>query len=190
MDVDVDRVYRLTLEQYHQLIESGGFGEDMRVELIDGLLVDMRPKSREHENAVRWLNRWLVLACEGQPFESGAGSALTLTSQRSEPEPDLVVFPSDAPRPYHPGVAALVIEVAVSSLRYDLLIKSAVYALGGVAEYWVVDLDGRRVICHRDPDPEGVYRDVSEIAEDGQLTASSVELPALDVGELMAAAHA
>jgi hypothetical protein len=37
------------------MIESGGFDEDTRVELIDGLLVDMSPKTAENENAIAWL---------------------------------------------------------------------------------------------------------------------------------------
>jgi Uma2 family endonuclease len=115
VDVDIDQVHRLSLEEYHRLIESGGFDEDTRVELIDGLLVDMSPKTREHESAIRWLNRWLVLACEGQDLEVGVGNPLTL--EGSEPEPDFIVVPRDAPRPYHPATAALVIEVSVSSSR-------------------------------------------------------------------------
>jgi Uma2 family endonuclease len=186
MEIGIDQVHRLTLDEYHQLIESGGFDEDARIELIEGLLVDMSPKTREHEKVLRWLNRWLVTACDGERFEVGVGSPLTL--ERSEPEPDFAVIPRDAPAPYHPGTAALVIEVSVSSLRYDLLVKSAVYALAAVTEYWVVDLDGRRVVCHREPGPDGVYREVTEVEADGRLTAASVVLPPLDVGELLAAA--
>ncbi len=53
--LDVGQVHRLSTDEYHRLIEAGGFDEDARVELIDGLLADMSPKTREHENAVAWL---------------------------------------------------------------------------------------------------------------------------------------
>ena len=53
--LDIEQVHRLSLDEYHRLIESGGFDEDARMELIDGLLVDMSPKTREHENAIAWL---------------------------------------------------------------------------------------------------------------------------------------
>jgi Uma2 family endonuclease len=188
MEIGIDQVHRLTLDEYHQLIESGGFDEDARIELIEGLLVDMSPKTREHENAIAWLARWLFSYTDGDRYDVRVAAALTL--QRSEPEPDLIVVPRDAPRPYHPGTAVLVIEVSVSSLRHDLLVKTGVYARAGVAEYWVVDVDGRRVICHRDPLADGFYRDVTEIGADGRLVAASVELPALHVDALFAAAHA
>jgi Uma2 family endonuclease len=187
VDVDIDQVHRLSLEEYHRLIESGGFDEDTRVELIDGLLVDMSPKTREHESAIRWLNRWLVLACEGQDLEVGVGNPLTL--EGSEPEPDFIVVPRDAPRPYHPATAALVIEVSVSSLRHDLGVKARRYAAAGVTEYWVVDVEGRRVVCHRDPRTDGGYGAVTEVPADGTLIAASVVLPPLHVRELMDAAY-
>jgi Uma2 family endonuclease len=186
MDVTIDQVHRLTVAEYHRLIESGGLDEDTRVELIDGLVVDMSPRTREHENANTWLNRWLVSSCDWERFEVRAAAALTL--ERSEPEPDFAVVPLDVPRPYHPGTAALVIEVSVSSVRHDLLVKSRVYAVAGVDEYWVVDLAKRRVLCHRDPRPDGLYHDVRDIPADGRITATSVELPALDVAALLAAA--
>ena len=45
-------IHRLTADEYHQLIESGGFDEDSRIELVDGLLFDMRPKTPQHEKAI------------------------------------------------------------------------------------------------------------------------------------------
>jgi len=54
------QAHRFSLEEYHQLIESGGFDEDSRVELIEGVIVDMSPKTAEHENAITWLMRWLI----------------------------------------------------------------------------------------------------------------------------------
>jgi hypothetical protein len=38
-------LHRFSLEEYHRLIESGAFDEDTRMELIDGLLVDLSVKS-------------------------------------------------------------------------------------------------------------------------------------------------
>jgi Uma2 family endonuclease len=185
--LDLEQVYRYTLDEYHQLIESGVFDEDLRVELIDGLLMVMGKKSREHEKAVAWLMDWLFTHVARRQLQIRVASPLTLTELRSEPEPDLFVVPHDVPQPYHPGTAAFVIEVSVSSLRRDLVTKPMLYARAGVTEYWVVDLDGRRVVCHRNPGPDG-YREVTEVAADGRLTARSIDLPSLDVRELLAAA--
>lgn len=189
LPLDTVEVHRFSLDEYHQLIESGGLEEDSRVELIDGLLADMSPKTREHERAVRWLAGWLALAIDRRRFEVGVGSPLTLAHRRSEPEPDLAVFARDAPAPYHPSTAALVIEVSVSSLARDLGPKASLYASAGIAEYWVVDLRGRRVVVHRDPTDDG-YGSVLEVRDNGRITATAFALGELSVGELLAAARA
>ena len=71
----------------------------------------------------------------------------------SEPEPDVIVcsnpdlaaYGTDAMKPL------LVIEVAESSLAYDLGIKAALYAEAGIPEYWVVNLAERVLEVFRDP---------------------------------------
>jgi Uma2 family endonuclease len=178
-------LHRLSLDEYHQLIESGGFDEDARIELIDGLLLDMSPKTREHEQAIRWLTRILYAAVDLERFEVLVAAPLTLGT--SEPEPDLAVVGVDASRPYHPGTAALVIEVSVSSRRRDLRVKPGIYARAGVPLYWVIDLDGRRVVVHSEPGHDG-YSSIETVSRDGELAALHIGVPAISVAELLAAA--
>ena len=73
----------------------------------------------------------------------------------NEPEPDLIVlkrdlshFTSDSPRPQD---LQLVVEVADSTLGFDLTTKATLYARAAIAEYWVLDVAGRRMIVDRDP---------------------------------------
>ncbi len=181
------QAHRFSLEEYHQQIETGGFDEDSRVELIEGVIADMSPKTAEHENAITWLTRWLISAVDPGRFEVGVQRALTLLSG-SEPEPDLAVIPTDVHRPYHPATATLVIEVAMSSQDRDLRQKPALYARAGIAEYWVVDLDAGRVVVHRDPTEAG-YGAITEIPADGAVQAQALKLPRLEVAELLAAAR-
>lgn len=180
-----EHLHRFTLDEYHRLIDAGAFDEDLRAELIDGLLVDMSPKTPEHERAIRWLNRWLILGVDDQRYAVGVGSPLTL--EPSEPEPDLTVLEQGAPAPYHPSTAPLVIEVAVSSLSYDLGPKAAVYSAAGIPDYWVADLEGRRVVVHRKPSPDG-YRERFDAAPGDELRAVAVDLPPLPIAELLRAA--
>src|SRR3954452_9383674 len=102
----IEDVHRLTAEEYHTMVESGGLDEHTRVELIDGLLVDMSPKTAEHENAIAWLAeqlfRWVDLA----RFQVRVTAAMSLGD--SEPEPDLSVIDRHVHRPYHPATAVLV----------------------------------------------------------------------------------
>lgn len=185
---DAQQMHRFSLDEYHRLIEAGAFDEDLRVELVEGVLVDMSPKTREHESAIRWLNRWLIEAVDPERFEVGVGSPIT--TENSEPEPDLMVIPLSAPRPYHPGTASLVIEVAVSSQRRDLRQKPILYARAGIPEYWVVDLDAGNVVIHRTPSASGDrYESIVTAPGGGRVEAQALELPTLSVAELLAAAR-
>lgn len=149
------------------MAESGVF-EDARVELLDGYMVDLPVRSREHEHVTAWIVDQLHPAVDQTRFQVRAQSALTIVD--SEPEPDVFVIERDAPRPYHYGTAVLVIEVAVSSLRRDLRVKPRIYAQAAVPHYWVIDVDGGRAVVHADPRAEG-YAHVETVGRDGTLTA-------------------
>jgi Uma2 family endonuclease len=179
--LDIDALLPLSLENYHRLVEAGGF-EGERVELLDGLLVRMSPKSERHEAVVEFLNDWLNATVDRRRYIVGCQRALTIGN--SEPEPDLVVRERDAPKPYHPASAVLVIEVAASSLPVDLTVKAPLYASAGIAEYWVLDLDGRRASVHREPGAGGYGRRL-EVPADEQLTSTALPLPVLRVADAL-----
>lgn len=184
--IAIEELHRYSLDEYHRLIEAGGFGEDERIELLDGLLVAMSPKTPRHERAIRWLAGWLFAWVDREAYEVGVGSPLTLVT--SEPEPDLAVFERGGPAPYHPATAALVIEVSFSSLVRDLGVKAELYAAAGIPEYWVLDLDAGRMVVHRAPG-DGGYADLTEVYAGQWPEAASLALPPLDLAELLRAAE-
>jgi Uma2 family endonuclease len=181
-NVAIEELHRYSVDAYHRLIEAGAFDEDERVELLEGLIVRMSPKTPRHERVVRWLTRWLVEAVDPRTHEVGVRCPLTLAD--SEPEPDFIVFERGTPSPCHPATAALAIEIAVSSLRPDLGLKAALYAAAGVLEYWVLDLDGRRMVVHGLPRAEG-YAERDELTAGDRVSAAALPLPALDLGRLL-----
>ena len=146
--------HRLTIDDYHRLGEAGVLGEDDRVELLEGQLVDMSPIGPRHALAVDALNELLVTAVAGRAAVR-VQNPITL-DDRSEPQPDIVL----ARRPwhgyptYHPGPAdvILLIEVADSSRETDLGAKRELYALAGIREFWIVDLITDGVLVCRNPD--------------------------------------
>lgn len=184
--VQPHEIHRLTIAEYHDLVASGGLSEETRVELIDGLVVDMSPRSPEHENAIDWLVDWLVGHLDLQRFRMRVTGPLTLGS--SEPEPDLAVVDRAPPQRAHPSAARLVIEVAVSSRDRDLRTKPAVYA-PYVAEYWVVDLDRRCLVVHRNA-VDGAYRDVTVVERGSSVAPLGLDLAPLDTEALFRAAFA
>ena len=49
----------------------------------------------------------------------------------------------------------LVVEISDSTLAYDQNEKGPLYAAAGIAEYWIVDVNTRRLLVYRDPQPAG-----------------------------------
>jgi Uma2 family endonuclease len=181
MAIDAE-IHRLTAEEYHRMIESGGLNEDTRIELIEGLLLDMSPKTPAHENVISFLARRLFTGLDLVRYEVRIGAPLSIGD--SEPEPDLIVLEFGTPQPYHPATAALAVEIAVSSQRRDLRAKPPIYARAGIPLYWVIDLDGGRAVAHSEPSDDG-YASVEIVAE---LSAGQLGLAPIAVADVLAAA--
>ena len=148
------RPHRFTRAEYAILAESGALGPNPRVELMYGEIVEMSPQNRRHANAIVRLTKLLG---------ARIGDRMALRVQlpfaaadNLEPEPDFCIVPDTADlEPEHPSTAPLVIEVADSSLAYDRQTKLPMYALAGVAEYWIVDIEGRAVEVYTEPVGDG-----------------------------------
>lgn len=179
MSVPTVQPWRPDLETYHRLAEIGAF-EDARVELLDGLITEMTPKGREHEQALSHLTR-LAFESVGRRYEIRVQFALSLGAAW-EPEPDLALVAPDTPRPYHPGGAALVAEVAASSLRRDLTVKMPLYGRSAIPECWVVDVGDLRLHRFRRPCSTGYERE--QTLTTGTIEAEAVEGLTLDLPAL------
>ena len=146
--------HRLTVEEYYRMAEVGILKEDDRIELIEGEIIDMPPVGSLHSSAVNRLNAVFNL-CAGTRAIVSVQNPIRLNS-RSEPQPDLALLRhrADYYRDAHPGPAdvLLLVEVAGSSLRYDVEVKLPLYAQQGIPEIWIVDLEHRRLEIHRCPD--------------------------------------
>ncbi len=141
---------RLTREQYHELGELGLF-DGKRVELIRGEIIEMSPINWPHQLGKIKLARVLGLAFAGVGWVNEQGP---LATGNSEPQPDVAVIPG-RPEDYadHPQLALLVVEVADTTLSDDTTTKAELYATAGIADYWVLDLNGRELHVFRDPQP-------------------------------------
>ena len=169
-----DRLRRIRVDEYHRIIDAGILGEDERIQLIDGLLVETTPQGRPHAFVIQELTRLLVRAL---PDEFKVLTQLPLTlGDDSEPEPDLAVVQAQdaASCTEHPTTALLVIEVAGESLRFDCRSKAALYARAGIPEYWIVNLREAAIEVYRSPDTtSGVYRG-SLVCRRGEILTTAV----------------
>jgi Uma2 family endonuclease len=159
---------RWTREQCAPL-EASGLFEREKLELIDGELIGKRGKNRPHVQAFSKMQRWLVQTF-GWDFVNAEAPIDVCPEDNvwNEPEPDLIVLNREYTA-FHSNPRsrdlALVLEIADTTLKFDLTVKAALYARAGIAEYWVVDATGRRLIAHRSP-AAGRYTSVVAYAEE------------------------
>lgn len=161
---------RFTVEEYHRMAETGILGPEERVELIRGVVREMSPKSWAHVMTTKVMFRRLEEALRGRASVYQE-APLVSDGIDSEPEPDVMVCSNPDEWAYRTARTSplLVVEVADSSLEYDLGEKAALYAEAGVPEYWVVNLVERALMVFRDP-REGTYRLRSSVEETGRVS--------------------
>jgi Uma2 family endonuclease len=159
---------RFTVAEVEAMVVAGVMEEDERVELIGGELVPMSPKGNQHEVVkTALLARW---------YRASPGDILLTpetTFRLSEDtylEPDVVIYSrTDGLRGLTGSNVLLVVEIADSSLRYDIGRKAALYASFGVRELWVIDAVRLTTRVFREPGTEG-YRATQEFGAGDQLT--------------------
>lgn len=163
-------LYRVSVAQYHQMIEAGVLTDDERVELIEGFLVSKMSKKPLRT----FVNQNLREALENLLAPGWFVNAQEpITSSDSEPEPDISVVRGKrrdySKRHPRPKELALVAEVADTSLEHDRGFKKSAYARAGVAVYWVVNLVDQKIEVYSDPGELGGdcdYRDVKYFGSD------------------------
>lgn len=171
-------VHRLSIEDVRRMYETGILDEHDRLELLDGVLVEMSPIGPEHSGAVAWLNQHLSRPdCQWHVRVQD-----TLVIEGGFLLPDLTVIAEQPSRTRLVETAMLAVEVAQTSQQRDAE-KAQSYARAGVREYWIVDLVARVVIVHGEPHHER-YRVVDRYS-DGALLAVPVDVPAIDVSALL-----
>ena len=173
-----------TTQDVFRMVEAGVMQEDENVELIEGELVVTPPNGNDHEMIKSALLEWLARKASDN-LVLGVATTLYL-SELLFVEPDLMLYPRALkPQEVSGGDIALLIEVSDDSLSRDLGLKAAIYADHGVRDYWVVDVETRRVIVHRDPTDEG-YRSVETFAADAEVTALLAADLAMRLADLLA----
>lgn len=174
------RQHGLTRAQYDALIDTGAL-EGERVELLEGVLVEVVPQGDAHDEVVEALNHHLAPQVSGS-WRVRVQQPLAATD-RSEPEPDVAVAQRlGRGKPHTAALVIEVIEVTVSSHRADLAHKPAVYAAAAVEQYWVIDLLTREVVVHRGPGPTG-YSEVQRLPWTTQLSVLGISV---DLSSLLA----
>lgn len=151
-----------TREEAHALVDLG-FPNAEKWELIEGELIDRMGKKRPYVIWQGKFHAWLRAVFGDGRVESEAPSDVATEDNRySEPEADLKVLRRSsteyASNP-QPEDILLLVEISDSTVHFDLGKKAKLYARAAIMEYWVLDIPGKRLVVHREPE-EGRYRRV------------------------------
>jgi Uma2 family endonuclease len=154
--------YKWTVEDYHQIIESGVL-EGKSVELLAGEIITMSPEKPIHSSRIDTVADYLREKLQGT---AKVREAHPVTLDNSEPEPDIAVVRFDADNYVHrhpyPQDIYWLIEVSNNTLNKDLEDKSIIYAQNGIPEYWVIDLPHNKLWVFTQPKQNG-YGNKQEI---------------------------
>ena len=154
------RPLKLTVDNFMALHEAGAFQGLSKVELIEGELLTMSPQHAPHVWAKSQLAFRLFDALRqlGSPLCPLIEGTIAM-SDIDAPEPDIVLATSPLGLRLIPVASvALAIEIADSSLLFDLARKAELYASHRIPEYWVLGLPTATVEQMWNPS-DGAYRE-------------------------------
>ena len=142
-----------TVNDCYRMSEVGILSPNDRVELIRGDIVIMSPIGPRHGASVDAANRAFVRLAGDDAIVRIQGTVVL--DDFCAPQPDLVLLRprSDfysGKNPASPDIV-LILEVSDSSLEYDRTTKKELYAILGIHEYWIADLQNNLLHVYRDP---------------------------------------
>ena len=166
-----------TVDDYHSMIEAGIL-HNRRVELLAGEIIEMTPETPIHYNTAKQGAKYLEQLLAGKADVRFNGP---ITLENSEPEPDIAIvrLPESEYNNRHPQAEDIfwLIEVAKTSQKKDLELKTTIYATAHIQEYWVLDLSTKQITVFREPQ-NGQYM-TQQIFSKGMI--SPVAFPEIQV---------
>lgn len=149
---------RVSYEQFEEMITRGELSQtDDRYELLFGEVCLMPVPDPPHESVASKLGAWSVRTLPEEAAEVRVQSTLGIPALDGLTLPAVVwVRPgSYFDRRPLPEDVLLVTEVSDTTLSRDRNEKGRLYALAGIAEYWIVNIAKRCVEIRRDPEGDG-----------------------------------
>ncbi len=150
---------RISVAEYHDLIASGNLSREAGdFELLDGYLIQKMSKKPAHNFCQIRLMQWLT---RNAPEGYVPGQEISITLERSEPEPDGVLLLDRGDEYFSRNATAeetaLVVEISDSSLERDQAWKLGIYARAAIPNFWIVNIPERVLEIYSEPAGE-MYR--------------------------------
>ena len=178
--------YKFTADEYMRLAEAGVLSREDRVELVDGVIVNMAPTGRPHGRRTHRIAR-LFGRILPDDIEISVQSTIRLNNLNA-PEPDIALLTPEAsldeqniPRPED---ILLIVEVSDSTLPRDRREKARRYAESGIPELWILMVKTEEIEVHRQPTPSG-YANAQRYRRGDTLTIQALPGISLAVDDLL-----
>jgi len=181
---------RFSPEQYIYLSENKMLGTG-RTELIRGEIIQMCAQYDSHAYGVTEMADALRVVFPKANFWTRV--QMTLRCGEEFFEPDVAIVKGVA-KPQHEYMTAahavLVVEVSDTTLVTDTTTKMSTYAASRVPEYWVLDVNARKLIVHRDPTTAGRlgarYKSITVLDAVSRVATLAMPKKSIRVGKLLA----
>lgn len=172
-------IRKISVEDYEKMIDIGIFDEDDRIELLDGVIIEMNPKKTKHTIVNYLIGEFLYENFRKQTIVRLQEPIIL--DDYSEPEPDAVLaqLPLLKYLETHPTAAdvLLIIEVSDTTLAKDRR-KAFNYARAGIVQYLLFNLNTDEVEDYREPAADG-YR--FKQTHDAQASFNLVAFPEVTI---------
>jgi len=150
---EYNKIRRISYDEYISIVNSS----EQRYELIDGEIYLMASPSYNHQIVVNEISGIFYNYFKGKSCRSLtapldvklSGYALKFEEDPNVVQPDLLVICDEEnvnEDNKYEGIPSLIVEVLSPSTRSkDMITKLNLYMKSGVAEYWIIDLDKRKI---------------------------------------------
>ena len=183
-------VPQITVDEFYGMAEAGILHPEARLELLDGVIIEMAPIGSHHAATVNKFTMTLTQGVGNRAIVQIRGPLRVNDSSLLEPDVLLLRRRADFyfSRVPEPGDVLLLIEVADSTVGYDRYSKLPAYAQAGIPEVWLVVVreERRFVEVYAEPSAEG-YGAMRTLEGDDVLTPPGFPDIALRVGEMLSA---
>ncbi len=178
---------RFTVDEYLAMGAAGILAKEERIELLDGEIIQMAPIGNRHRNSVNW-SAHLMREAVGRRAMVQVQAPIQL-DDFTVPEPDIAVIRRRSINdlaPVLPSDVYLLVEVADSSLEFDLGEKLARYAAAGIPEVWVANLRAGELVVNTEPEGSA-YAQVRVIPLNGTVSPQAFPDVELELAEFIPA---
>jgi Uma2 family endonuclease len=176
----------ITADEYERMGRAGIFGDDARLELLEGAIYQISPIGSPHAACVDFLSS-LLNRLFGDKFIVRVQNPVRLDDY-SEPQPDIALlrWRDDFYRSAHPMPAdvLLTIEVADSTVETDRSYKMPLYAKAGIQEAWIINLQDETIELYAEP-AGGAYQLSKTFKRGEEAQAHTIENLSVRVADIL-----